>query len=381
MFGYRQNIDRKDVEVSSVVRKFTEGDYVIDSIYQRGSRWTLSMKRDFIYDTLIYPITVPVYIDARPSRKDGNMAILDGQQRTITFGEFTNNEFRLGAFVEDIDGYSLANCYFDDLDEEVKKHLLSAQIPQFIYKDDTMTDKDMAELYLKINSGMPLNNAEKRKAMNSHLTKVFKEIQETYSLFSKTEEPKFISKTAQAEGHRSILDFILQNFLQNSAKVTRNKENLEKQTLSEEALSISINDEVIQNMIESIKYLEKSLKPYTDHGDDTVRNFLTTTKMTKGLLGKNHVRMSVFLHHDLVRNRGYNLDGKEKEFGEFLMNTIGFGGKEFSDFHRNDHADSQEALHKFLLKGITKILKETNDLEEKVGTVVDKKLGDRITTN
>ena len=116
-------------------------------------------------------------------------------------------------------------------------------------------------------------------------------------------------------------------------------------------MSISINDEVIQNMIESIKYLEKSLKPYTDHGDDTVRNFLTTTKMTKGLLGKNHVRMSVFLHHDLVRNRGYNLDGKEKEFGEFLMNTIGFGGKEFSDFHRNDHADSQEALHKFLLFG------------------------------
>lgn len=380
MFGYRQNIDRKDVEVGSVVRRFTDGQYVIEEIYQRDdTAWDLAKQKEFIYDTIKNRITVPIYIDARPLRT--NQAIMDGQQRLSAFRKFFNNEFRLGAFVEDIEGQSVANCYFDELDDEVKKHLLSAEIPQVIYKDDTMTDKDMSETYLKINSGMPLNNAEKRKAMNSMLTEVFKEIQETYSLFSRTEEPKYISKTSDREGHRSILDFILQNFLQNSAKVTRNKENLEKQTLSEDIQSVSINDEVIQNIIESIRYLEKSLKPYTNKNDDSVRSFLSTTNLTKGLLGKNHVRMSVFLHHDLVRNRGYNLDGKEKEFGEFLMNTIGFGGPAFSDFHRNDHADKQEALHKFLLKGITKILKETNDLEEKVGTVIEKKLGDRITTN
>ena len=134
-------------------------------------------------------------------------------------------------------------------------------------------------------------------------------------------------------------------------------------------------------MIESIQYLEKTLKPYTNKNDDSVRNFLSSTKLTGGLLRKNHVRMALFLHHDLVRNKGYKLDGREKEFGEFLMNTIGFGGAEFSEFHKTDNANKQEALHKFLLKGITKILKETNDLEEKVGTVIDKKLGNEITTN
>jgi hypothetical protein len=379
MLGYKQNIDRKDVEIGSVVKRFTSGQYVIEEIYQRDdSAWDLAKQREFIYDTIKNPITVPIYIDARPSRN--KQAIMDGQQRLTALRDFINNKFRV-MNGENIDEHSVANCYFDELDDEVKEHLLSAEIPQVIYKDDTMTDKDMSETYLKINSGVPLNSAEKRKAMNSNLTEVFKEIQETCSLFSRTAEPKYISKTSDREGHRSILDFILQNFLQNSAKVSRSAPKLEEQTLHKDILSISINDDVIQNMIESIKYLEKSLKPYTDYGDDTVRNFLSTTKLTNGLLGKNHVRMSVFLHHDLVRNKGYNLDGREKEFGEFLMNTIGFGGPTFVEFHRNDHADKQEALHKFLLKGITKILKETNDLEEKVGTVIDKKLGNKITPN
>lgn len=379
MLGYKQNIDRKDVEIGSVVTRFTNGQYMIEENYQRGDMaWDLPKRRRFIYDTIKNPITVPIYIDARPSRK--NQAIMDGQQRLTALRDFINNKFRV-MNGENIEGHSVGNCYFDELDDEVKEHLLSAEIPQVIYKDDTMTDKDMSETYLKINSGVPLNSAEKRKAMNSNLTKVFKEIQETYSLFSRTAEPKYINKTPDKEGHRSILDSILQNFLQNSAKVTRSAQKLEEQTLHKDILSMSINDEVIQNMIESIKYLEKSLKPYTNYGDDTVRNFLTTAKLTNGLLGKNHVRMSVFLHHDLVRNRGYNLDGREKEFGEFLMNTIGFGGPAFLEYHRNDHADKQEALHKLLLKGITKILKETNDLEEKVGTVIDKKLSDKISTN
>lgn len=379
MLGYKQNIDRKDVEIGSVVKRFTSGQYVIEEIYQRDdSAWDLAKQREFIYDTIKNPITVPIYIDARPSRN--KQAIMDGQQRLTALRDFINNKFRVMGG-ENIDGHSVANCYFDELDDEVKEHLLSAEIPQFIYKEDTMTDKDMSETYLKINSGVPLNSAEKRKAMNSKLTEVFKEIQETCGLFTRTAEPKYILPTSDREGHRSILDFVLQNFLNNSAKVQRSALNLERQTLSEEILSVSINDEVIQNMIESIQYLEKSLKPYTNKNDDSVRSFLSSTKLTGALLKKNHVRMSLFLHHDLVRNKGYKLDGREKEFGEFLMNTIGFGGSTFAEFHKTDNADRQNELHKFLLKGITKILKETNDLEEKVDTVIDKKLSNKITTN
>ena len=40
MLGYKQNIDRKDVEIGSVVKRFTSGQYVIEEIYQRDdSAW------------------------------------------------------------------------------------------------------------------------------------------------------------------------------------------------------------------------------------------------------------------------------------------------------------------------------------------------------
>ncbi len=32
MLGYKQNIDRKDVEIGSVVKRFTSGQYVIEEI-------------------------------------------------------------------------------------------------------------------------------------------------------------------------------------------------------------------------------------------------------------------------------------------------------------------------------------------------------------
>ena len=56
MLGYKQNIDRKDVEIGSVVKRFTSGQYVIEEIYQRDdSAWDLAKQREFIYDNIRSP--------------------------------------------------------------------------------------------------------------------------------------------------------------------------------------------------------------------------------------------------------------------------------------------------------------------------------------
>ena len=43
MLGYKHNIDRKDVEIGSGVKRFTSGQYVIEEIYHRDdSAWDLA---------------------------------------------------------------------------------------------------------------------------------------------------------------------------------------------------------------------------------------------------------------------------------------------------------------------------------------------------
>jgi|TARA_R100000742_G_C4266952_1_gene85093 hypothetical protein len=354
---HRENIENTTVELNSLTKRFNDKSYIVEKIYQRDNEaWSKTQARQHLDDIIKWKPTVSIHLDSRPKRNN-TVAIMDGQQRLTWWTKFLNNEFSLGT-ISDWEGHPIKRKYFEELDREVQEHILTMPIPVVIYKDDIMSDEDMAEKYLSINAGTPLNNAEKRKAMNKAMTETWATILKICPIFNNNlGEPKYISKSPDHEGFRSILDFVYQNFLKETAYVSRDAKSLEKQTLK--ASKISIDDNVVNRMMDSLNYVAESLEPYTkytEQGEKEQLKSLRIDTVKTGLLKKNHVRAFTFLHDDLVR-RNYDLELVKKEFGNFVIKTVRRNEERFKEWNRNDSGKSQFELHNYLLNGFEPILK------------------------
>ena len=89
--------------------------------------------------------------------------VIDGVQRLSTLYDYLNDKFSLSKDLEpvEIDGvsYDIAGKKFSKLDEPVKDELLSSQIQ--VYEITEYTDKDVREMFSRLNSGKPLNVIQK----------------------------------------------------------------------------------------------------------------------------------------------------------------------------------------------------------------------------
>ena len=149
-------VSRENCPVKPLIGKMKREKIVLKhKLQRRESVWSNPNKSLLIDSLLRGYIVPPVYTIS----EDGVQYVIDGVQRLSTLKGFYNDEFAISKKAEPviIEGteYSIAGLKFSKLDQVVKDELDSSAIT--VYEITEYTDKDVREMFRRLNSGKPLN--------------------------------------------------------------------------------------------------------------------------------------------------------------------------------------------------------------------------------
>lgn len=208
-------------------------------IYQRyGNIWSPEKKR-LLIDTIINGFDIPKFYFNYFVEENNLLnptkavyAVIDGKQRLQVVLDFLNDRFALDnefVFYEKPE-YNLKNLKFSEI---AMQHSYIASIIENFILDIVyvVTDEEdkLEELFLRLNGGSALTNAEKRNAIGGFLNRKVREIVESHNLF--TNKLRFKNPRYQYQDLFTRLLFIEDNnallSLTNSAldKFVRNNAN------------------------------------------------------------------------------------------------------------------------------------------------------------
>lgn len=150
-------------------------------IYQRyGEVWNLDKKR-LLIDTIINGYDIPKFyfhyliVDGKSINDSGKkFAIVDGKQRLIAIFEFLKGDFTLDESVKFLRNTDLdfIGKKYSHISEDPKYFQVKLTIDSYVL--DVMhiiTDEAdrIEEMFLRLNEGVPVNNAEKRNSIGGYL--------------------------------------------------------------------------------------------------------------------------------------------------------------------------------------------------------------------
>lgn len=193
-----------------------------DPLYQRyGNIWN-NNKKQLLLDTIINGYDIPkfyfnYFINENNILNPNNTiyAIIDGKQRLLAIKEFYENELKLSEnFVyyknEQINLKGLNRQQIGQISPEIL-NIIDNYILDVVY---IITDEDekIEELFLRLNGGSALNNAEKRNAIGGFLNNEIRILAEKHQFFSdkiKFNNPRFqhqdlLIKLAFIEFHQRL---------------------------------------------------------------------------------------------------------------------------------------------------------------------------------
>jgi len=145
--------------------------------YQRGAVWSTAQKKRLIDSVLRrYPIPL-IYLHHIKTNVAGmqreDLEVIDGQQRINSLYEFKEGAFKLFDPIKDDEEARFPNflkelpcpwgrCDFASLSEDLKSEFLDTEL--FVVKISTATPHEARDLFIRLQSGLPLNAQEKRDA-------------------------------------------------------------------------------------------------------------------------------------------------------------------------------------------------------------------------
>ena len=183
-------------ETKSIKWIYTQKDYInFSPAYQRHSRLWKKEQKQLLIDSILNGLDVPkFYFNFMPQNEEGekyNYAIIDGKQRIETILSFINNEFSLSNEFSFLDEKLMSQ--FGDISGKSFVELEStapALIAQFwqyelsIVFMDATSPEIINELFVRLNSGVPVNTAEKRNANGGFLSIKIQELCNTSPFFN-----------------------------------------------------------------------------------------------------------------------------------------------------------------------------------------------------
>lgn len=202
--------------------------------YQRFSRIWDDKKRKLLIDTIINNFDIPkfylnYFIEEKNELNINNFlyAIIDGKQRLEAIFDFLDNKYPLDnelVFIENEDIKIHGLLYNDllrdypDIASRIENYALDVV---FITTDDPSR---LEELFLRLNGGVALTNAEKRNAISSPLNEKIRDIVKNNDFFLKTvrfnniryQYNDLLTKLFYIESQQSLCDLgnkDLENFL------------------------------------------------------------------------------------------------------------------------------------------------------------------------
>lgn len=136
----------------------------LEHVVQRGYVWS-TLQASLLINSLIsqvYPIP-PLYCLKVPGEKETTYSVLDGKQRLLSILSYCQNEFPLDedtpSVMWDDEELEIANCYFDDLPQDVQQEILHYKL--LIYGFEDISNDEIGELFYRLNNGYLLNKTQK----------------------------------------------------------------------------------------------------------------------------------------------------------------------------------------------------------------------------
>ena len=155
----RREVDynTRDYAIDFLVTQFTEGEFFINSDYQRNFVWDPERKCRFIESILLgYPIPFMFFSD----NDDGRCDIVDGAQRTSTLEEFLSNDLTLTNLkkLTELNGFT-----FKQLPPPIQRKFSKTTLRIIALEEGTSLEVRQ-EIFDRINtSGLRLTETETRR--------------------------------------------------------------------------------------------------------------------------------------------------------------------------------------------------------------------------
>lgn len=204
-------MDRLQIEtraLSSLLNDISKDKFDFDHPLQRKSGQWKQLEISKLIDSVVrlYPI-LPILVEYE---ENGKYGVIDGKQRLTILKEYAENNFSLHkslepVVIDDIE-YQIGTKKFDKLDDAVKDRFLNREIQ--IYIMTNATEKDICEIFARINSSNGLTNTQRRTVVESA---EFREIIHTLSshpIFNKSLSPSQIKKDLNKDIIRESLMLI-----------------------------------------------------------------------------------------------------------------------------------------------------------------------------
>jgi hypothetical protein len=176
-------IDPDDLKVRDILDLKSGQMLVVNQEYQRGSVWTLPQKKKLV-DSVLRGYPIPLIYLHHIRQTAGKLVseryeVIDGQQRINALSDFHEGAFKLFDPLKDAaearfpDFIKNRPCpwaqkSFHDLSEEIKEKFLDS--PLRIVRIETDDSNEARDLFVRLQSGMPLNSQEKRDAWPGQFT-------------------------------------------------------------------------------------------------------------------------------------------------------------------------------------------------------------------
>ena len=153
-------VSSENKPVQTLTNKIGRENIVLKHRLQRREGVWNKTQKSLLVDSLLRGYIVnPIHTIV----ENGKQYVIDGVQRLGTLCDFVNNKFSLSKNLEPItiDGktYGIAGKKFLKLEQPVQDEILSSQIQ--VYEITEYTDKDVREMFSRLNSGKPLNTIQK----------------------------------------------------------------------------------------------------------------------------------------------------------------------------------------------------------------------------
>ena len=158
----------KRQSAKNFTKDIVKGKYSMKHKFQRQENQWSNRQKSLLIDSMLRPYQIdPVRCEVG---SDDVRRIFDGVQRATTVRDFFKEDgFRLAKDLKPvtIDGevYEIAGKKYTQLDEAVQDKLNDYEMTIYVFTD--CTEADIREMFTRQNNGKPLNNTQKRTAIES----------------------------------------------------------------------------------------------------------------------------------------------------------------------------------------------------------------------
>jgi len=254
--------------------------FEVDRTYQREEVWSRDMAQ-YLIDTILRRYDIgKIYVQVR----EGKYFIIDGQQRLKAIWDFADNKFPLS------DKYSppeLAGKFYKDLPERIREGFRSFSVT--LVKVRGFSDEEVRDLFRRINSGIPLNVAERLNAYPGNIVLTVRKLSE-HPFFEKI---TYLKPTRYRYLHVSAQLLMLEK---NGITDISPKALF---TFFEQNRNLDTDSQAYRDVVKTLNYLERALNEKMKELEKTswiITLYLLTSHLLKNYVmsGKEGILKSFF---------------------------------------------------------------------------------------